>query len=151
MAVIAQRLIELGDTDRDTIRALLHQRELPPRVRERLEMVNAADHGQSLATIVAWSGRSIPTLRHWLNRCTDGGAAALTDAPRPGRPVQATAASLTASDQAVESVPSDLGLPFDGWTCARLHAYLADQTGVTISAGWLRTLVTRQRFACVQA
>lgn len=92
MVTIAQRLIDLSDTDRDTIRAMLHQRELAPRMRERLEMVKAIDHGQSLATIAAWSGRSIPTVRHWLSCFADGGIAALTDAPRPGRPVQANAA-----------------------------------------------------------
>ncbi|MDQ3548263.1 MAG: helix-turn-helix domain-containing protein [Chloroflexota bacterium] len=146
MLAIAQRRIDLSDTDRDTIRALLHQRELPPRVRERLEMVKAADHGQSLATIAAWSGRSLPTVCHWLSRFADGGIAALTDAPRPGRPVKATAAYLRALEQAVETAPSDLGLPFDVWTSARLRAYLANQTGVTISAGWLRALLARQRF-----
>ncbi len=57
MLAIAQRRIDLSDTDRDTIRALLHQRELPPRVRERLEMVKAADQEQSLVSIAAWSGR----------------------------------------------------------------------------------------------
>jgi transposase len=148
MATIAPRLIDLSETDRDAIRAMLHQRELPPRVRERLEMVKAADQGQSLATIAAWSGRSIPTVRHWLSHFANGGTAALTDAPRPGRPVQATAAYLRALEQAVETPPSDLGLPFDVWTSSRLRAYLADQTGVTISAGWLRALLARQRFAC---
>lgn len=145
MVAIAQRLIDLSDTDRDTIRAMLYQRELSPRVRERLEMVKAADQGQSLASIAAWSGRSVETVRRWLTRFAEDGVAALTDASRPGRPVKADAAYLEAMAQAVETMPSTLGLPFDVWTSARLRAYLAEQTGVTISAGWLRALLARQR------
>lgn len=148
MAAIAQRLIDLSETDRETIRALLHQRELPPRVRERLEMVKAADHGQSLTTIAAWSGRSVATVRRWLDRFAEAGSAGLADAPRPGRPAKADAAYLAALEQAIDRAPPDLGLPFDVWTSGRLRAYLAEQTGVTISAGWLRALLARQRFAC---
>ncbi len=148
MAVSAHCLIDLRDTERESIRAMLHQRELPPRVRERLEMVKAADHGQSLATIAAWSGRSTTTVRHWLSRFAAGGTSALADAPRPGRPVKANAVYLAALEQAVQTAPVDLGLPFDVWTSGRLRAYLAHQTGVTISAGWLRALLARQRFAC---
>jgi transposase len=51
-------------------------------------------------------------------------------------------------EQAVTTPPTDLELPFDVWTSARLSAYLADETGVAIAPGWLRALLARQRFAC---
>jgi transposase len=140
--------VRLCEADRATIRTLLHQRELSPRVRERLEMVKAADQGQSLASIAAWSGRSIDTVRRWLTRFVEGGIDAVADAPRPGRPVKADRAYLAALEQAVETPPSTLGLPFDVWTSDRLRAYLLEQTGVTISAGWLRALLAQQRFTC---
>jgi hypothetical protein len=59
MVDAAQRLISLNGDDRRTLQAQLHRRDLPPRVRERLEMVKAADLGADLPTIAAWSGRSI--------------------------------------------------------------------------------------------
>jgi len=148
MATLTQHLVDLSPTDRDRIRALLQQRALSPRVRERLEMVKAADQGHSLTTIAAWSGRSAETVRRWLDRFAAAGSGGLADAPRPGRPAKADAAYLVALEQAVERAPHDLGLPFDVWTSARLGAYLAEQTGVTVSAGWLRALLARQRFAC---
>ena len=132
------RLIELDDTARTTIQRMVQQRELTPRVRERLEMVKAADLGHDLATIAAWSGRSEVTVRHWLARCMATGAAGMADAPRPGRPVKANDAYLAALDQAVETTPSSLGLPFDVWTSARLSAYLTETTEVVVSPGWLR-------------
>lgn len=139
-------LVRLSEADRVTIRTMLHQRELPPRVRERLEMVKAADQGQSLASIAAWSGRSVETVRRWLTRFAEGGVDAVADAPRPGRPSKADAAYLEALEQAVATTPSTLGLQFDVWTSGRLRAYLLEQTGVAVSAGWLRALLARQCF-----
>ncbi len=128
--------------------ALLRRRGLGPRVRERLEMVKAASLGEGVPAIARWAGRSEPTVRLWLRRYRDGGAAALADAPRTGRPSKAGAAYLAALEAAVETAPPTLGLAFDVWTSARLSAYLADRTGVRIAPGWLRALLARRDFAC---
>jgi transposase len=128
--------------------ALLRRQALPPRVRERLEMVKAAALGQDVAVIARWVGRSPPTVRRWLRRYRGGGVAALADAPRPGRPARADAAYLEALEALVETPPRRLGLPFDVWTSARLSAYLAGTTGVRIAPGWLRALLARREFVC---
>ena len=141
-------LIELDDDARTTIQDMLQQRQLTPRVRERLEMVKAADLGHDLPTIGAWSGRSVETVRRWLARFAAAGIAGLVDAPRPGRPVKADAACLAALEQAVETAPPSLDLPFDVWTSARLSAYLRERTTVAVSPGWIRALLARQRCAC---
>lgn len=130
------------------VEGALRRRDLPPRQRERLEMVKAAALGQELDEIARWSGRTPETVRHWLGRFRIGGLAALADAPRRGRPPKADAAYLAALETAVETAPRTLGLPFDGWTSGRLSAYLAAQTGTRIAPGWLRVLLHRQRFAC---
>jgi transposase len=130
------------------VEALLRQRALPPRQRERLEMVKAAWLGADIATIAQWSGRTPRTVRRWLGAFRDGGVPALADAPIPGRPPKADAAYLAALEQAVETPPRGLGLPFDVWSSRRLSAYLAETTGVRIAPGWLRVLLHRQRFAC---
>ena len=130
------------------VEALLHQRELSPRQRERLEMVKAAWLGADVGEIARWSGRTPRTVRRWLAAFRADGIPALADAPIPGRPPKADAAYLAALEAAVETAPRTLGLPFDGWTSARLSAYLAQQTGVRLAPGWLRVLLHRQRFAC---
>jgi transposase len=137
--------------ERSAVEAVLRQRDLAPRQRERLEMVKAAALGHDLDQIAAWSGRTPETVRHWLARFRAGGIAALADAPRHGRPPKADAAYLTALETAVETAPRTLGLPFDVWTSARLSAYLAETTGIRLAPGWLRVLLHRQRFACGRA
>ena len=148
MDVAQDPCITLSEPEQEAIRARLHHGTMTPRVRERLEMVKAANLGADVPAIAAWSGRSERTVRHWLRCFLDEGITGLSDAPRSGRPCQADAAYLTALEQTVETPPRRLELPFDVWTSARLSVYLAQQTGVQISPGWLRVLLVRQHFAC---
>jgi transposase len=141
-------LLEVTPEERAAVDAALRRRDLAPRVRERLEMVKAAATGQGVAWIAQWTGRAPVTVRRWLAAFQTDGITALTDAPRAGRPPRADAAYLAALEQAVETPPRALGLPVDVWTSARLSAYLAEQTGTTLSPGWLRVLLGRRRFAC---
>ena len=131
---------------RAAVERLLRQRGLPPRRRERLEMVKAAALGQGVAAIAAWSGRSARTVRRWLAACAAGGVEALADARRGGRPRKADAAYLEAAERALDTPPGELGLPFDAWTSARLGAYLEEATGVRVAPGWLRALLARRRW-----
>jgi transposase len=137
--------------ERRAVEAVLRQRDLPPRLRERLEMVKAAALGQDVVAIARWSGRTPETVQRWLVAFRQGGIAALADAPRQGRPPKADAAYLAALEQAVETPPRTLGLSCDVWTSARLSAYLTQQTGTRIAPGWLRVLLHRQAFACGRA
>ena len=132
---------------RVAVEALLRERELTPRVRERLEMVKGAALGWDVAAIAVWCGRTEGTVRRWLGAFRAGGVTALADAPRAGRPRQADAAYLIALETAVDADPRVLGQGFDVWTSARLSAYLAETTGTRIAPGWLRVLLHRQRFA----
>src|SRR5260221_13558735 len=88
--------IAITAEQREDVERQLRRRDLTRRVRERLEMVKAAALGDEVERIARWSGRSAPTVEHWLARFAEGGVAALTDAKRSGRPMQADAASLTA-------------------------------------------------------
>src|SRR6266540_2866174 len=90
---------------RAAVEARLRERDLTPRVRERLEMVKGAALGWDLAAIAVWCGRTETTVRRWLEAFRDGGVTALADAPRTGRPRQADAAYLTALEAAVEAEP----------------------------------------------
>lgn len=141
-------VLEVTAAQRTAVEVALRRRDLAPRLRERLEMVKAAALGADLAAIARWSGRAPATVRHWLAAYQEGGIAALTDAPRQGRPPKADAAYLAALEAAVETAPRTLGLPFDVWTSSRLSAFLSQQTGVRIAPGWLRVVLHRQRFAC---
>ncbi len=138
----------VSPTEWARVEGVLTERSLSPRFRERLEMVKAAHHGADLRAIVRWSGRTEETVRRWLRAFAAGGVDALVDAPRAGRPCRADAAYLAALETAVETAPRSVGLPFDVWTSGRLSVYLVETTGTRIAPGWLRVLLTRQRFAC---
>jgi transposase len=140
--------IPVTAAERAAVEWRLRTRDLAPGERERLEMVKAAALGQDVGAIARWSGRSLRRVRHWLRRFRTGGIAAVTDAPRPGRPPKAAAADVQALETAAATAPPARGLPLDVWTSARLSAYLAETTGVRIAPGWIRALLARQRFAC---
>jgi transposase len=144
----AATVIPVTPAQQVSIEALLHESTLSPRLRERLEMVKGASLGWEWDAIAAWSGRTERTVRHWLSQFAAGGIAALADAPRAGRPPIAAAAYHAALDELAERDPRALGLPFDGWTSARLSAALAETTGVRIAPSWLRTLLIQHRFRC---
>jgi len=141
-------MIPLTDAQRTAVIAALRQRDLPPRLRERLEMVKAVAFGQEVEAIAAWSGRTPRTVCRWLDRFVQGGIPALADAPRSGRPPLADAGDHAALDAVTDTPPRLLGLPFDAWTSGRLSAYLAQTTGVRIAPGWVRMLLVQHRFRC---
>lgn len=58
MAEVEERLIELTKAQRAEVHTALGRKWLNPRVRERLEMVKAADLGHDPQTIATWSGRT---------------------------------------------------------------------------------------------
>jgi transposase len=146
MSASSWAMPEIFDEERGRVEEELRRRGLPPRMRERLEMVKAAALGCEMPEIVRWSGRSPRTIRFWLDRFVAVGVSGLADAPRPGRPARADAAYLEALERTVETPPRELGLPFDVWTSPRLSAYLAETTGVRIAPGWLRALLARRDF-----
>jgi transposase len=129
---------------RQAIESVLRRRELSPRVRERVEMVKAAGLGYGPEAIATWSGRSVRTVVHWLERFLTSGLAALADAPRAGRPPRAIPAYLAGLEAAVSTPPRALGLEFDVWTSERLSTYLAEQTGIRLTPGWVRVLLAQR-------
>ena len=144
----SEPILRLSPGEREEVRSALRREGLPPRTRERLEMVKAVDLGRDLGEIASWSGRTPRTVRRWLGMFARGGIEALTDAPRSGRPARADAAYLNALEEAADASPRELGLGFDVWTSERLSAYLQERTGVRIAPSWLRTLLARRRFRC---
>ena len=114
--------IVITPEQRAQVEQQLRRPDLRRRVRERLEMVKAAALGDEGERIARWSGRSVETVTHWLACFRAGGVAALADAPRAGRPVQADAAYVRALEMALETPPTALGLVFEVWTSERLAA-----------------------------
>src|SRR2546423_13333459 len=92
MLVTAELLLRLTPEEREELRATLRREDLSPRVRERLEMVKAADLGHDLGQITAWSGRTPRTVRRWVGAFARGGGRGRPRAPPPRGPRVARAA-----------------------------------------------------------
>jgi hypothetical protein len=89
----AVRGVELTEAQGREVDELLRRRNVPPRGRERLEMVKAVSVGYDLAQIKGWSGREARTIRRWVRAYAKKGLAGLTDAARGGdrrRPTRPT-------------------------------------------------------------
>ena len=140
--------ITVSAEDHAEVERRLRQRDLVPRVRERLEMVKGVALGYNLDQIATWTGRSVRRIPYWLRRFAEHGLDALADDPRAGRPPKADAPYCAALETAVLTPPPALGLPFDVWTSDRLGAYLAEQTGVRVAPGWIRALLAHRDFVC---
>ena len=105
------------------------------RVRIRALMVLLAAERQMVAAEIASIVRQHEeTVRRWLARYEAEGLAGLSDAPRPGVPPKVTPVYRERLLELVHRRPRALGLPFSMWTGARLADYLAEQTGLRMSA-----------------
>ena len=77
-------VITVTAEERTEVEAVLRRRDLPPRLRERLEMVKAAALGQDVAAIARWSGRTPETVRRWLGAFRGGWDRGAGRRPAPG-------------------------------------------------------------------
>src|SRR4051812_49919477 len=105
MLVTAELLLRLTPEEREEPRATLRREDLSPRVRERLEMVKAADLGHDLGQITAWSGRTPRTVRRWLGAFASGGVGGPAGAPPPRRPLPGRAPPPWGRGGGVETPP----------------------------------------------
>jgi hypothetical protein len=84
--------ISVPPKQREEVERQLRRTDVTRRMRERLELVKVAALGDEVERSARWSGRSVATAQQWVARFAAGGVAALSDAPRSGRPVPADAA-----------------------------------------------------------
>ena len=127
-------------------RAELHQRarerEVPPRLRDRLEMVRLSDLDWSVPKIAAYLGCHEQTVRKSVKAFLAGGFAALPDRPRPGRPPTLTVAHLEAVEQQLDAAAAR----GQTWTAPRLAAWLAQTHHVRVDPEYLAARLRARKF-----
>jgi transposase len=101
-------------------------------------IVLAAEQGLKVPQIARIVRESEATVLRWLKRSRAEGMEGLQEAPRPGRPSAMTKAYTAALLAAVRRRPRSFGRPFSLWTLQRFVAYLAEQTGMRVSAETVR-------------
>lgn len=117
----------------------LYRRTKTPRMRTRAQMILlSVEKGLKVGEIAEIVRESEATVLRWLKRYIAEGVEGLKDAPRPGRSRTVTDAYRESLIEAVRRRPRSLGLPFSLWTLQRLADYMAEQTGIRVSAETVR-------------
>lgn len=130
--------IELSDEQRQELQGRCRAAGLPPRTRDRLEMVRLSAAGWRVPRIATHLGLCEKRVRHWIKRYLTGGFDALPDQPHPGRSSALTPTMLAA-------VRTEIARGERTWNAAQLAAWLQAQFGVQLSASHLRLLLRRAK------
>jgi transposase len=136
--------IRIGSLPADelaTLEQLYHQTK-DVRVHERAQMVLlSVEQRLTVAQIAAIVRTSEQTVRTWLKRFQAEGVAGLTDKPRPGAPPKTTPDYRQRLVEVVRQRPRSLGQPYSLWTLQRLADFMADESGIRVSAVTVRQIL----------
>jgi len=117
-----------------------------PEVRQRaiaLRLLHLGHKPEAVAEMVAITANTIWT---WHRRWRKEGIAGLADRERPGRKSKADESYVEQLDTALKSDPQQLGLPYHIWTINKLRLYLHQQTGILLSYGRFRALLSKHNY-----
>jgi transposase len=115
--------------------AELYRQTKDVRIRERTQIILlAAEQGMSAPDIAIIVRRNEQTVRTWIKRFNAEGISGLADAPRPGAPPRLTPAYQERLLTVVRHRPRALGQPYSLWTLQRLADFMAEETGIRVSA-----------------
>ena len=133
---------QLSPEQQAELRRRLHERDLAPHTRMRLECLRLLDKGMTVPQVAGLMEVHPATVRTALERFRAAGFAALADAPRCGRPPQLPRADL----DALETMLDACAQGGRSWTAPQLADWLAAQRGVHISPSHLTQLLRRDGF-----
>lgn len=119
---------------------LSEQRNLPPGVRERLEMIRLSHAGLSIPRIASRLEQHDQTVRYWIKAFSEGGFEALEDKPHGGKVSQLTPAILA---QVIEHIRTSQ----QTWTAAQIADWTAEHHQVRISPGRMRVHLRRAQLS----
>lgn len=109
------------------------------RVYRRLQAVWLVVRGYRVQEVAQMLGVSPASVYGWLDRYRrTRHVAALSDAPRSGRPSTASGITDEVLTAILQSDPVAFGYATTGWTVALLRQHLAHEYGVTVSSRTLR-------------
>lgn len=117
-------------------------------LRLRYQIVLLAHQGRSVAEIADLVFRSRDTVERVLHRFLDSGIDALTRRTAPGKPLTVTPAWQTELLRVIDLDPHDVGVASANWTTSLLASYLAEQTGVAVSAETVRVYLHAHDYVC---
>lgn len=114
--------------------------ELRPEYRKRIEIMLAADAGQTQAQICQSLGCSQATARYWIS-IAQSGMAHQWDSTSIGRPKTISNDYCDRLRFLIAQSPRELGYPFRRWTAHWLNKQLTQEFGVQVSDRYISYLL----------
>jgi transposase len=137
----------LSNTQMTELRQL-YETAADAKLQLRAQMVLLAHQGRAVAEIAAIVFRSRDTVERVLKRFLQGGVAALPPHKAPGMAPTVTPAWKAALLRVIDLDPHTVGVPSANWTTGLLAAYLATQTGITVTAETVRLYLRAAGYVC---
>ena len=136
-----------GDFDAAGVRCLAREADDADQTR-RLLAIAAVYEGMSRADAARLAGMDRQTLRDWVHRFNDEGAAGLVNRPPPGNPRRLTPEQEAELDRIVQAGPAAAGLGhLARWRCADLKALIQERWGVGYHERTIGKLLDRLDFS----
>jgi transposase len=117
-------------------------------LRLRYQMVLLAQQGRSVAEIAQITYRSRDTVERVLTRFRDAGLDAVPRRFAPGSPPTITPAWTAELLRVIELDPHAVGVDSATWTTGLLATYLAQHTGIAVSAETVRVALHANDYGC---
>jgi len=136
-----------GDFDAAGVRRLAREAGDADQAR-RLLAIAAVYEGMSREDAARIGGMDRQTLRDWVHRFNDEGAAGLVNRPSPGNPRRLTPAQEAELAKLVEAGPGSVGLgQLARWRCIDLQALIQERWGVGYHERTIGKLLDRLGFS----
>jgi transposase len=117
-------------------------------LRLRYQMILLAQQGRAVAEIAQLTYRSRDTVERVLHRFVAGGLAAVPRRFAPGSASTLTPAWTAELLRVIELDPHTVGVNRATWTTGLLATYLAEQTGIAVSAETVRVTLHAHDYVC---
>jgi transposase len=117
-------------------------------LRLRYQMILLSYQGRSVAEIAAIVFRSRDTVERVLKRFRDGGLDAVPRRFAPGSSPTTTPAWTAELLRVIDLDPHTLGVEHASWTTGLLATYLAERTGIAVSAETVRSTLHAHDYVC---
>jgi len=132
---------DLTDPEIDELHTL-YDKTKDVRLRTRAQMVLlSAEQNMTAQQIGQIVRQNEQTVRRWLKRYQAEGVNGLSDAPRPGAPGKVTPEYCERLLNIVRQRPRALEQPYSLWTLERLADFMAEETGMRVSAVTVRRIL----------
>ena len=138
--------IHLTARQRQRLQEMVRALNASPRVRIRATVLLMSAQGQGGDAIAQTLGITRRTVTNTRARWLCQGLRGLVDRPHRGRPPRADARYRALLRRTVRRDPRALGYAFTRWTAPRLAAYLAQCTGVRVTASRVAALLHQDHF-----